>query len=268
VDSWFGIHPTGRLALRYDPNPAVALRLSGGTGFRAPTFKEMFLRFENAGVGYVVEGSPDLRPESSWGLSAGAELTLPSGFRAGLDLFHTQLDDMITIGLVQASTPEAPAGEYGYVNVAAARTTGGEARVGWRAQAFDVDLGYSYTDTEDLDLERALDGRAPHRGTVALTGRPAAWGLTATARAELVGPATFFQDEDGSGDLPPVVTEPYLNLKARVEKSLWKRRLRVFVGVDNLLDAGDALYVHLDPRLWYAGATLAWPGAEPPRSPP
>jgi outer membrane receptor for ferrienterochelin and colicins len=269
VDSWFGTHPTPRLAVRLDPTPTLALRASGGSAFRAPSFKELFLRFENAGVGYVVEGNPALRPETAWNASAGAELSLRAGFRAALDLYYNHLDDMITIGLVQASTPEAPAGEYGYVNVSSARTAGGEARLGWRwREVVDLDLGYAYTDTEDLDLGRPLDGRSPHRATFAVSGRHVAWGLSGTARGEVVGPATFFPDEDGSSTEPPVVTETYVNLKLRAEQAFWKRRVRLFVGVDNALDAGDALYVHLDPRLFYAGLTVSWPGVETPRSDP
>ena len=268
VDSWFGAHPTGRLALRFDPVPALALRVSGGSAFRAPNFKEMFLRFANAGVGYVVEGNPELRPETAWNVSAGAAFSAPGGWWAGVDLFTNHLDDMITIGLVESSTPDAPAGEYGYINVSSARTTGGEARVGWSwPRGLEVDVGYSFTDTEDLDQQRALDGRSPHRGTFTVSGRPAGWGLTATARGEVVGPATFFVD-DGEGTDVPVVTEPYANLGLRLEKSLWHRRLRVFLGVDNLLGSGDARYVPLDPRLVYGGLTFSWPGADAPSSTP
>lgn len=255
VDSWFGTHPTPRLALRYDPTEHTALRLSAGSGFRAPTFKEMFLRFENAGVGYVVDGNPDLRPETAWNVSGGAETSPIPGLRLHIDLFYNHLDDMITVGLVQESTSETPMDEYQYVNVSSALTRGGEVGVNWRYKKYlSVDLGYSYTDTQDLDLERPLDGRSPHRGTFTITGRHPAWGLSATARGELVGPATFFLDEEGGTD--GVDTDPYLNLKARVEKSFWKGRLRTFVAVDNLLDAGDALYVHLDPRAIYGGITL------------
>lgn len=260
VDSWFGAHPTGRLALRYDPTPLLALRASGGSGFRAPSFKELFLRFENAGVGYVVAGNPELRPESAWNVSLGAELTTRGGWHAGVDLFSNHLTDMITIGLVEASTPEAPAGEYGYLNVASARTTGGEARVGWRwDRGLDTELAYTFTDTEDLDLARPLDGRAPHRGTFSVIARPAGWGVVASVRGEVVGPATFYTDE--TADAEVVVTEPWASLKLRLEKSVWKDRLRLFAGVDNLLDSGDSHYVPLDPRLVYGGLTLAWPGS-------
>ena len=38
--------------------------------------------------------------------------------------------------------------------------------------------------------------------------------------------------------------------------------LRLFAGVDNLLDAGDALYIHLDPRLFYAGLVVDLPSPD------
>ena len=81
----------------------------------------------------------------------------------------------------------------------------------------------------------------------------------ASARGEVVGPATFYADETPQSEV--TVTDPWANLGVRVEKSFWRGRVRVFVGVDNLFGAGHALYVPLEPRLWYGGLTLAWPGA-------
>jgi outer membrane receptor for ferrienterochelin and colicins len=268
VDSWFGTHPTPRLAARWDVNEALALRVNAGLGFRAPTFEEMFLSFSNPSAGYQVAGNPDLEPETSVGVTAGAECAASSRVQLRLDGFYTELHDLITIEFVQEGTASTPS-EYSYVNVASAWTTGGEADLRMRlGSVLHADLGYTYTATWDRVLEHPLDGRAPHRGTFGITARWASALAEATLRGEVVGPTTFFLDEDGDGTEDEVVADPYVNAKVRLEKTILPHLtrpadgpmgLRIFVGVDNVLDAGDALYVHLDPRLFYAGVTLDLP---------
>ena len=270
ADSWFGLHPTPRLAMRWDATEAVALRANSGLGFRPPDFKEMFLLFENPTAGYQVEGNPDLRPETSLGVSAGAELAPHRTLSLRLDGWYTALENLITVDFVEEATEEASA-RYSYVNIARAITTGGEAVLRWRVgRALSTDLGYTWTHTLDRDAARPLDGRAPHRGTFGLTARHPDLLLEATFRGEIVGPTRFYLDENGDGVEEVLDTAPYANLKLRVEKTILPRAwaasrgfgpagLRLFAGVDNLTNAGDALYIHLDPRLFYGGITVDIP---------
>lgn len=270
TDSWFGTHPTPRLATRWDATEDLALRLSAGWGFRAPSFKEMFLLFENPTAGYLVQGNPDLQPETSLGVTGGFEAGLADRLSLRLEGFYNDLDDLITIEFVEEATSTTPAA-YTYVNVAEALTTGGEASIRLRLdRVLSTDLGYTYTHTWDRTAQRALDARAPHRGTFGMTARSLTLLLEGTLRGEIVGPTTFFLDEDGDGTEEAFATDPYANLKLRVEKTILPRALggtgrilpaglRIFAGVDNLLDAGDALYIHLDPRLFYGGLVFDLP---------
>ena len=259
LDSWFGVHPTPRFALRWDPRPWLALRGAVGQGFRAPAFKEMFLHFENPSANYQVDGNPDLRPETSLNLSLGTVLTPREGSTFRVDLFHNRLHDMITYALVADATAEDYQ-RWAYMNVAEARTEGVEVAA---SQAFgdlgSLDLSYGFLHTWDGEFDRPLDGRSPHRGTLALTLAHPGWGLSGTARAEAVGVTRFYLDLDGDGAEDLVEADPYLDLGLRLQQRLWRRRLTLFAGVDNLLDAGDALYVHLVPRTLYGGLTLAHP---------
>jgi outer membrane receptor for ferrienterochelin and colicins len=256
LDSWFGVHPTPRLALRWDPLGWLALRSAAGQGFRAPTFKEMFLYFENPAAGYQVEGDPDLVPETSFNLSLGAVVTPAGGTTLRVDGFHNQLTDMITIGFLADATGESYQ-RWGYVNISDARTTGFEVAA---AQAFgevaDIELSYGFLDSWDGENERPLDGRAPHRGTLSAGVAHPPWGLSGTVRAEVVGTTRFYLDTDGDGVEDAVDADPYLDLGLRLQQVLWRERLTFFVGVDNLLDAGDALYIHLAPRTLYGGLTV------------
>lgn len=64
-DSQFGNQTTPKFAVRYDIFQNLVWRTSYGRGFRPPSFQELYLRFENPAVGYVVEGNPNLKPERS-----------------------------------------------------------------------------------------------------------------------------------------------------------------------------------------------------------
>jgi outer membrane receptor for ferrienterochelin and colicins len=259
MDSWFGVHPTPRLALRYDPIDTLALRLAAGQGFRAPVFKEMFIFFENPSAGYQVEGNPDLKPETSFNISGGLEYSPVDAVGLRVDLFRNQLENMIAYGLLEDATA-ASAARWSYVNVAQAITQGvelaGSLNLGDQGR---VDLGYTYTYTLDLDNDRPLEGRAPHRGTAAVSLAHPGWGLEGSARGSVVGTTHFYMDEDGDGVEDPIVADPYVTLDARLQQRIARRRLALFVGVDNALNAGDALYIHLDPRMFYGGLTFYHP---------
>jgi len=261
MDSWFGVHPTPRLALRYDPIETLAFRLAAGQGFRAPVFKEMFIFFENPSAGYQVEGNPDLKPETSFNVSGGVEYSPVDPLRLRVDLFRNQLENMIAYGMLEDATA-ATAARWSYVNVASALTQGVEAAatIGL-GDLGQLDLGYTYTYTWSYEegVERPLDGRAPHRGTASLSLGHDDWGLNGNLRGSLVGTTLFFYDEDGDGIEDEIETDPYVSLDARLQKRVLKKRLALFVGVDNAMNAGDALYIHLDPRMFYGGLTLYHP---------
>lgn len=261
MDSWFGVHPTPRLALRYDPIETLAFRLAAGQGFRAPVFKEMFIFFENPSAGYQVEGNPDLKPETSFNVSGGVEYSPADPVRLRVDLFRNQLENMITYGMLADATA-ATAARWSYVNVASALTQGVElAAMLDLGDVGRLDLGYTYTYTWSYEegVERPLDGRAPHRGTAALSLGQDDWGLSGSARGSVVGATQFFLDEDGDGVEDEVAIDPYISLDARLQQRVLHRRLALFVGVDNILNAGDALYIHLDPRMIYGGLTIYHP---------
>lgn len=127
LDSVFGLQGTPKLALRWQPVRPIVLRGSVGRGFRAPTFKEQLLIFENPTSGYVVRGNPDLAPETSWSYSIGAEARLLSWLRVSVSGFRNDVDNLITTESTgrDGGGPE----RFTYVNVARARTQGVESSV-------------------------------------------------------------------------------------------------------------------------------------------
>jgi outer membrane receptor for ferrienterochelin and colicins len=249
LDSQFGSSPSPRVAVRYDPLPGLSLRASLGWGFRAPSFQELLLQFENPGVGYVVEGNPRLGPERSRGLNVSADWQATDAVALSASLFRVDLDGLITIVTLQEATPETPT-RFGYENVARAFTQGLEASARMRVlPSVWLDLGYALTDARNAGTGRPLEGRAVHRGTARVTMRYRRLNLEGSAGASFNGPRPF-PDLANPGTMR--WTSPYANVDARIGWRPWPF-LGVFVFGSNLLDAGNPVDLPLAPRGLHAG---------------
>lgn len=235
MDTRFGSYVTPRGGLRYAPSERVLVRLSGGRGFRAPDFREMFLIFENAASGYRVEGTEDLRPETSWNLQGGVEVSPAEPVRLAARGFYNTLQDLIQADLADSGGP-GQLQTFAYVNIASAWTAGGELEV----DVQDADIGglglvYRFTETLDRGTELPLSGRARHQ--ISGQGRLALPFLDGQllARGTWMGPRAFVRS---SGDELIVQDAPaflQLDLSLRVRPH---DRLDVVLGVENLADAG------------------------------
>jgi vitamin B12 transporter len=142
------------------------VRVSAGTGFRAPTVGELFFPFV---------GNPNLKAEHSTSYELGAERYLGKG-RVEVSLFWSAFRDLIVYDF----------GLGGDFNVGRARTRGVE--VAWKADvtpALSAEAGYTYLDAEDRDTGLALIRRPRHRAFVGGNFREA--GLTVSPRATYVG---------------------------------------------------------------------------------
>ena len=260
MDSRLGVHPTPKIALRYDPNDRWVLRMSYGMGFRAPSFKELLLRFENPDRGYAVEGNPELEPETSHSGNVGAEFRPNNELWCSLSLFRNDIDNLIFTETIGEATPNV-ATRYTYVNIASAMTQGVELYLRARPVAgLRLEGSYALTDTEDRETGRPLEGRALHRGTFTVRYAHSDSGLQASVRGSVVGERPFFVPDPlgEDGDLMEVHAEPYTTLDLRLRQRIGQRKgrhLELFAGVDNLLDAGDAQFLPLQPRTFYGGVT-------------
>ena len=125
ANSQFGTHATYRAGLVYRIDQ-VRVRLSGGTGFKEPTF------FENFAHGFVT-GNPDLKPERSQSWEAGVERGAVT-----LTYFNQRFRDLIEYD------PGPPPGVPNYYNVGDAIADGLEANAGTTVGRH-VALSLSYT---------------------------------------------------------------------------------------------------------------------------
>ena len=261
IDSQFGVHPSPRLALRFDPVSDVALRASVGWGYRAPSFKELLMRFENSSRGYVVEGNTALKPETSRNVSAGVDWQTSDAVGLSISGYRNDVDDLIDYGTLD----EGGAGSsirYGYINVAEAVTQGGELNLiadAWTG--FTASAGYSFSHTLNVEQDRPLEGRPVHRVSGEMVQRFEATGSQASLRGSWSSAKAFFVDADGDGQDERLNSPPATLLDAKISQDIGLSRagLRLFVGVDNILNEGDPDFLPVPPRTYFLGLTGRYP---------
>lgn len=147
-----GLHPIFYLGLAVRLVAPLKLRASGGTGFRVPSFNELF---------FPVLGNPALLPAESASGDVGLDWTPLAGMRLSVTGFYNRFDDLIELSV----NPQV--GWFTSRNVARARVLGSE--VEWVYEAGDGVSGgveYTYTDSRDLDTGRDLPLLPRHQGRV------------------------------------------------------------------------------------------------------
>lgn len=243
LDSQFGTHATPRLAALWQPTTTQRVRGSLGFGYRAPSFKELLLRFENPGAGYVVEGNPELEPETSRALALGWQLDR-GRLSVAVDASWNELRSMITA--VAMPSAEGEPLRFGYDNLARARTVDLEVHASYALEQLTLTTGAAATYSRDLDDGSALPQVPPYRARAALRWRHDELGLAADA--ELAWTA----ERELSAEMS---TPRRLDARARVAKEF--EQLSLYLGVDNLFDAGDATLDPSAPRTLYLGVQAA-----------
>ncbi|MET0486958.1 MAG: TonB-dependent receptor [Candidatus Rokuibacteriota bacterium] len=157
----FGMSTTERGSLAYVVKEwGSRLHGSAGSGFRAPTFNDLFFPgFSN----------PNLTPETSFSWDVGADQKLwGDRITLGVTYFHNKFDNLIACCVPLATFPFATT-----ANIGRARSKGVE----FVSQVVILDnlvatFNYTYTDTENLDTGRPLPREPNNRYNGSLTWEP------------------------------------------------------------------------------------------------
>lgn len=248
VDSQFGEQLSPKLALRYQPATAWDLRASYGRGFRAPSFQQLLLRFENASVGYVVDGNPDLTAESAHSVDLSVEFEPSRRLKLYAAGFRNDLQDMIAVVTLSDGAGETI---FSYDNLETARTQGLETQLTVAPrEEVALSVGYTLTDTWDGENDRRIEGQAPHffSGRLRLAYDPGK--LVFIARGSLSVGRPYYLPGD-AGVAEEVVAAPLAQVDLRFNKGFGPS-FELFCGIENLLNAGDEFALLL-PRQYYAG---------------
>jgi outer membrane receptor for ferrienterochelin and colicins len=256
-DTFFGIYPTPRIALMVAPDPRWTFRASYGRGFRAPSFREMFLLFANPSAGYTVAGNPSLRPETSWSASFSAEVRPWQWMWLAANVFDNRLRDTIVTDSVDPADVDTPT-LFEYVNIGQATTRGVETQSSIGIlDVLTIDGSYTFVHSRDDETGRPLPGRPRHSATAGLRFYREAWGTGLRVRSAIYGARSFFADTDGDDIEDEQRSDPFATLDVRLSQR-FVEYVQVFVGVENVLDAGNPTDNPLPPRSWYGGVTIRY----------
>ncbi|HEX2163562.1 MAG TPA: TonB-dependent receptor, partial [Thermoanaerobaculia bacterium] len=206
--SVFGGETTWRATGSWRLGGATRLHGTWGTGFKAPTFVDLYFPFF---------GNPELTPETSESWDLGVERSWRDGrLTADLTVFAGRYRDLVTFDTRT----------FLAANLARAEVEGIETAVEWRpGGVWGLAAAYTLTDSEDLDTGELLPRRPRHLASLSVDLAPAPrWTLAAT----LVAAADRI-DSDGRR------LDDTERLDGRIEYALTSR-LGAYARVENLFD--------------------------------
>lgn len=223
----FGWEVSPRAYLLYHVNDALTFKGGVGSGFKAPTLKQLSPEYEAiAGGGrFTIVGNPDLQPETNLSFEAGFEYQ-QGIWSARAMAFQNNVDNLIqavcTIGCTGA-----PGAIWSYENVDEARIRGielgGGVELPWDMR---LDANYTYLDPVDKATGEQLADRSRHLANATLLWSPLE-NLTTSLRAQYVGSQ---KTTTGSGH-----QSDYTLLSAYANYS-FNEHASLQLGIENLTD--------------------------------
>ncbi|PTS72467.1 TonB-dependent receptor [Stenotrophomonas sp. HMWF022] len=251
----FGWHHSPRAYAVWHANEAFTIKGGIGTGFKAPSLKQLSPEYSAVGGGgrFTIVGNPQLKPEQN----SSAELSAAwqrDRWSLQATAFQNDLKDLIQTTCVRACGVRGRE-LRNYTNVARARIRGIElAATAPISEHLTAEANWSWLDPRDRQTDRWLLERPRRSGAAALNWQRGP--LQAAVRGEYIGP-----QQQAAGTAQITLPGYWLwSLDAR-----WRvtGTVSVLAGVDNLankrLDETGALYPYPETgRYVHAGIELGF----------
>jgi len=248
--SIYGDYYSPKLSMMYKPEPISRIRISYGRGFKAPTFKELFLDYMVLQIGYRILGNPDLEPEVSNSINLDFERWRTNRYHGRINFFYNEIQNLIDY--VSRGFDETGIHNWQTENIHKART-----------QGFDVDftyfftpkiefaVGYSYLDTWDVDNESPINLKAKHKGNAKLRLQ-LPWDIKFNIRAQYIGERYFGEEGIVDGIFVENWIDEYFLLHTNINLPIYKN-IYLHAGVNNITDVYDEVWGPTPGREWYIG---------------
>ncbi|QOJ28700.1 MAG: TonB-dependent receptor [Ignavibacteriales bacterium] len=142
-----------KLGLNYKLNPRLTLRLSAGTGFRAPSLAETFTQTNLSGI--VIKPNPSLKSETVSNLEIGGNYLFAPGHSADVSLFYNEYKNFIEPAV------DISDGQIRFTNLTDALISGYEVNLVNSISALSLQLSNNlmYLNTEDKGRDKAMKYR-------------------------------------------------------------------------------------------------------------
>ncbi len=260
-----GVVPTGRLGLRHELTPGLAVRLAAYSGFRLPTINEFYRPFRVRND--ITEANPALLPERLYGFDIGLEYAATDGLRLELGYFRNWLHQgvgNVTLALGPGFFPPTgfvPAGGSlrQRTNIDRIVADGVEISAALEpAGGLKLSASYLYVNARVTASAVApalaglrLAGSPRHQGNLVLRYNPAGpWSLSAALR---------FAGKQFDDDLNSRLLDGFVTAALRGAYRLGERA-EIYAAAENLFDtriqsalSGEGLVTLGQPRLWSLG---------------
>ncbi len=205
---------------------SLNFRASAGTGFRSPALKELYFSFDHFGE-FLVEGNPQLKPETSKYISGSAEFSRPWN-NSSVTVYRNSLSNMITTSIL--NQPDAVETTYLYQNVSSASVSGVD--VISKQKLFNglwMSAGYSYVHGLDNESHQQLYGTTKHSGNISAdyNFRKKNYSFTAQIYGQLVGERVYLNADGTTG-----YDRPYNSWRFTISQEY--KWLRISTGLDNI----------------------------------
>lgn len=162
-NSQFGNHTSGQAGASWQFLPAWQAGGNIGTGFRAPSFNDLYYPLDSDGN----HGNPNLKPETSLNREVFIRYQ-QQALQAGLTLFKNRVSNLIDWARVDPASDTNFA--YQPSNVGRALLRGASLQSSWQGQMFSVGGNYDWLDARDIsggsNDGKRLAYRAKHSGMV------------------------------------------------------------------------------------------------------
>ena len=221
----YGFNAAPKISAMYKQG-FLNFRASAGTGFRSPALKELYFSFDHFGE-FLVEGYPQLKPESSKYISGSIEFSKPWN-NSSVTVYRNILSDMITTHII--TMPDAVETVYQYGNVASASVNGIDLLSKQKVfKGLWLSAGYSYVHALDNETKLQLFGTAKHAGNLSAdyNFRQKNYSFTAQLTCQLSG-ERIYQDADGSTKYD----RSYSSWRFTISQEY--KWLRISTGLDNI----------------------------------
>ena len=244
--SQFGGRVLPKLGATYFIDADNRVKLNFGTGYVTPGLMELYYDFDMAGQVHWV-GNPDLKPEKSKNYEIGWEHE-DNRQQMKISYFYNDIKDFWNSVKVDPQLPKMHPRykDTHYINEYNVVSQGIE----WTGRVMlsdrlDLTYGYTYLHVENKDTERSVAQQPKHKADFGLHWHDGAWA------ASLWG--NYYGSYRATDE-----SEPASTLLVNVMTShRWDNGLRVFVGIDNLLNR-DTLVRTYNGRFFKVGFDLTW----------
>lgn len=259
-NSAFGAFFAPRISFLAPLTDRTTVRASYGRGYKEPSLLDLYIDYDNSGVGYVVKGEPNLQPEKSHGYNIGMQYNRNDIIWFRLNYYYNDVTNLISYYTVSASTP-TQAAILSYRNINAAVTQGVDVDVDlqpftWLA----VGVGYNLSSAKD-GAGRDLPFRIPHTANGKILVTVKEWNANANVRVRWYGRKPVTDDQVNTniyqeGQAPSFLyVNSYFVADARAAVTLFGM-VEIYAGVNNMFDKRDYPFGQVKPRQIYGGASL------------